>query len=86
MQFVAHTPCFRREAGSYGKDTRGMIRQHQFEKVELVHIVSPETSYAVLEELTANAEQILKLLGLPYRVNRVVYRRYGIQCGKDLRH
>ena len=68
MQFVAHTPCFRREAGSYGKDTRGMIRQHQFEKVELVHIVSPETSYAVLEELTANAEQILKLLGLPYRV------------------
>ena len=68
MQFVAHTPCFRREAGSYGKDTRGMIRQHQFEKVELVHIVSPESSYEVLEELTANAEQILKLLGLPYRV------------------
>ncbi len=68
MKFVAHTPCFRREAGSYGKDTRGMIRQHQFEKVELVHIVKPEESYAALEELTANAEKILKLLELPYRV------------------
>ncbi|MDE0308865.1 MAG: serine--tRNA ligase [Acidiferrobacterales bacterium] len=68
MKFVAHTPCFRKEAGSYGKDTRGMIRQHQFEKVELVHIVRPEDSYAALEELTSNAERILKLLGLPYRV------------------
>ena len=68
MKFVAHTPCFRREAGSYGKDTRGMIRQHQFEKVELVHIVKPETSYDALEELTSNAEKILQLLELPYRV------------------
>ena len=68
MKFVAHTPCFRKEAGSYGKDTRGMIRQHQFEKVELVHIVNPEDSYAALEELTSNAEKVLKLLGLPYRV------------------
>lgn len=68
MRFVAHTPCFRKEAGSYGKDTRGMIRQHQFEKVELVHIVKPEESYSALEELTANAEKILKLLELPYRV------------------
>ena len=68
MKFVAHTPCFRKEAGSYGKDTRGMIRQHQFEKVELVHIVRPEESYQTLEELTANAEKILKLLDLPYRV------------------
>lgn len=68
MKFVAHTPCFRKEAGSYGKDTRGMIRQHQFEKVELVHIVRPEDSYQILEELTANAEKILKLLDLPYRV------------------
>ncbi len=68
MKFVAHTPCFRKEAGSYGKDTRGMIRQHQFEKVELVHIVRPEDSYRTLEELTANAEKILKLLDLPYRV------------------
>ncbi len=68
MKFVAHTPCFRKEAGSYGKDTRGMIRQHQFEKVELVHIVRPEDSYQTLEELTANAEKILKLLELPYRV------------------
>ena len=68
MKFVAHTPCFRREAGSYGKDTRGMIRQHQFEKVELVHIAHPSNSYETLEELTANAEKILQLLELPYRV------------------
>ena len=68
IRLVAHTPCFRKEAGSYGKDTRGMIRQHQFEKVELVHISTPEASYTELEELTANAERILKLLELPYRV------------------
>jgi len=67
-KYAAHTPCFRSEAGSYGKDTRGMIRQHQFEKVELVHIVRPEDSYAALEELTSNAEQVLQGLGLPYRV------------------
>lgn len=68
LKFVCHTPCFRSEAGSYGKDVRGMIRQHQFEKVELVHIVTPAESYAALEELTANAEQVLQQLELPYRV------------------
>ena len=67
-KFIAHTPCYRSEAGSYGKDTRGMIRQHQFEKVELVHIVKPEESYDTLEELTQNAESILIKLDLPYRV------------------
>jgi seryl-tRNA synthetase len=68
LKFVAHTPCFRSEAGSYGKDTRGMIRQHQFEKVELVQIVKPENSIQALEELTQHAETILKKLNLPYRV------------------
>ena len=67
-KYVAHTPCFRSEAGSYGKDTRGMIRQHQFEKVELVQVVKPEDSYAALEELTGHAEKVLQGLGLPYRV------------------
>jgi seryl-tRNA synthetase len=68
LKFVAHTPCFRSEAGSYGKDTRGLIRQHQFEKVELVHIVRPQDSYEMLELLTGHAEQVLQRLGLPYRV------------------
>ena len=68
LQMVAHTPCFRSEAGSYGKDTRGMIRQHQFEKVELVQIVKPENSYDALERLTGHAEKVLQLLELPYRV------------------
>ena len=68
MRWVAHTPCFRSEAGSYGKDTRGMIRQHQFEKVEMVQIVRPEESQQALEELTAHAETILQKLELPYRV------------------
>jgi seryl-tRNA synthetase len=67
-KWVAHTPCFRAEAGSAGKDTRGMIRQHQFEKVELVQAVLPENSYAALEELTGHAENVLKQLELPYRV------------------
>jgi seryl-tRNA synthetase len=66
-KYVAHTPCFRSEAGSYGKDTRGMIRQHQFEKVELVQLVRPDDSDAALEELTGHAEVILKRLGLAYR-------------------
>ena len=65
---TAHTPCFRSEAGAYGRDTRGMIRQHQFDKVEMVRIVRPEDSYKHLEELTKNAEDILQRLGLPYRV------------------
>ena len=68
MKFVAHTPCFRSEAGSHGRDTRGMLRQHQFDKVELVHVVRPEDSYDALEELTAHAETVLKRLELPYRV------------------
>jgi seryl-tRNA synthetase len=68
QKFVAHTPCFRSEAGSYGKDTRGLIRQHQFDKVELVQIVRPEHSYAALEELTGHAAKVLDLLELPYRV------------------
>ena len=68
MRFVAHTPCFRSEAGAAGKDTRGLIRQHQFEKVELVQIVRPADSYAALESLTGHAEQVLQKLGLPYRV------------------
>jgi seryl-tRNA synthetase len=68
MKLTAHTPCFRSEAGSYGKDTRGMIRQHQFDKVELVHIAHPEKSYEALEELVGHAETILKKLELPYRV------------------
>lgn len=68
IKLVAHTPCFRSEAGSYGKDTRGMIRQHQFDKVELVQIVHPEKSYEALESLCSNAEAILQKLNLPYRV------------------
>jgi seryl-tRNA synthetase len=67
-KWVAHTPCFRSEAGSYGKDTRGMIRQHQFEKVELVQAVAADDSFQALEELTGHAEAILQKLGLAYRV------------------
>ena len=67
MRLTAHTPCFRSEAGSYGKDVRGMIRQHQFEKVELVHVVAPEESCRALEELTGHAEVVLQRLELPYR-------------------
>ena len=76
QKFVCHTPCFRSEAGSYGKDTRGMIRQHQFEKVELVMMVRPEDSWEALEELTGHAEHILRILGLPYQVVTL--------CGGDL--
>ena len=68
LKLTAHTPCFRSEAGSHGRDTRGMIRQHQFDKVEMVQIVHPEHSYQALEEMTTHAETILQLLGLPYRV------------------
>ena len=71
LKFVAHTPCFRSEAGSYGRDTRGMIRQHQFDKVELVQIVHPELSYDALEQLLAHAETILQKLALPYRVMKL---------------
>jgi len=68
LSYTAHTPCFRSEAGSYGKDVRGLIRQHQFNKVELVKIVEPQTSYEALEQLTSDAEEVLKRLGLAYRV------------------
>ena len=68
LKYCAHTPCFRSEAGSYGRDTRGMIRQHQFDKVEMVQIVHPDHSYAALEEMLSHAENILKKLELPYRV------------------
>lgn len=68
IKLTAHTPCFRSEAGSYGKDTKGMIRQHQFDKVEMVQIVHPSQSYEALEEMVGHAENILKALGLPYRV------------------
>ena len=68
VKYTAHTPCFRSEAGSYGRDTRGLIRQHQFDKVELVQLVQPEQSMQALEDLTGHAEKVLQLLGLPYRV------------------
>ena len=68
MRLTAHTPCFRSEAGSYGRDTRGMIRQHQLDKVEMVQIVHPDKSYEALEEMTGHAEAVLQALGLPYRV------------------
>jgi seryl-tRNA synthetase len=82
LKFVAHTPCFRSEAGAAGKDTRGMIRQHQFEKVELVHIVRPEESYAALEELTGHAESVLQALGLPYRVLALCAGDTGFSAAK----
>ena len=68
IRLTAHTPCFRSEAGSAGRDTRGMIRQHQFDKVEMVQITHPEKSYEALEEMTGHAEAVLQKLGLPYRV------------------
>ncbi|MEP7205533.1 MAG: serine--tRNA ligase [Casimicrobiaceae bacterium] len=79
---TAHTPCFRSEAGSYGKDTRGMIRQHQFDKVELVQIVTPEQSYAALEALTGHAETILQRLDLPYRVMALCTGDIGFAAAK----
>ncbi len=82
LKFVAHTPCFRSEAGASGKDTRGMIRQHQFEKVELVHIVRPEDSYSALEELTGHAEAVLQALGLPYRVVALCAGDTGFSAAK----
>jgi seryl-tRNA synthetase len=82
IRITAQTPCFRSEAGSYGKDTRGMIRQHQFEKVELVQIVHPERSYEALEELTGHAEAILRKLGLPYRVMALCTGDIGFASAK----
>ncbi len=82
VKFVSHTPCFRREAGTYGKDTRGMIRQHQFDKVELVQIVHPSASYAALETLLGHAETILKKLELPYRVVNLCMGDMGFSAAK----
>jgi seryl-tRNA synthetase len=82
LKFVAHTPCFRSEAGSYGRDTRGMIRQHQFEKVELVQLVDPQESYSALELLTTHAEQILQRLELPYRVVALCSGDLGFSAAK----
>lgn len=81
-KYVCHTPCFRSEAGSYGKDTRGMIRQHQFEKVELIRFVKPESSYQALEELTQEAEVILQKLELPYRVVSLCTGDLGFSAAK----
>jgi len=81
-KYVCHTPCFRSEAGSYGKDTRGMIRQHQFEKVELVQVVRPQDSYQALEELTAHAETVLQRLELPYRVVTLCTGDMGFAAAK----
>jgi len=81
-KYVCHSPCFRSEAGSYGKDTRGMVRQHQFEKVELVQLVRPEDSYAALEELTGHAEVILQRLNLPYRVVALCCGDLGFSAAK----
>jgi len=81
-KWVAHTPCFRSEAGNYGKDTRGLIRQHQFEKVELVQLVKPENSYLALEELTHHAETVLQRLELPYRVVSLCTGDLGFAAAK----
>lgn len=82
LKMVCYSPCFRKEAGSYGKDTRGMIRQHQFEKVELVQIVQPERSYQALEELTRHAETVLQKLELPYRVMSLCTGDIGFNAAK----
>ena len=82
LRYTAHTPCFRSEAGSYGKDTRGMIRQHQFEKVEMVQLVRPETSYDALEQLTGHAEAILQKLELPYQLVTLCTGDLGFSAAK----
>ena len=82
LRFTSHTPCFRSEAGSHGKDTRGLIRQHQFEKVEMVQIVKPEESWATLETMTGHAETILQKLGLPYRVLALCAGDTGFSAAK----
>jgi seryl-tRNA synthetase len=82
LKYTAYTPCFRREAGSYGKDTRGLIRQHQFNKVELVKFSRPEDSYRELESLLADAEEVLRRLGLPYRVITLCTGDMGFSAAK----
>ena len=80
LKFACHTPCFRSEAGSYSKDVKGMIRQHQFEKVELVQFVRPEDSYEALESLTSHAEEVLKKLELPFSEGVTLCGRHGFFC------
>jgi seryl-tRNA synthetase len=82
IKLTAHTPCFRSEAGSYGRDTKGMIRQHQFDKVEMVQIVHPSKSYVALEEMVGHAERILQDLGLPYRVVSLCVGDMGFGAAK----
>ena len=82
IKLTAHTPCFRSEAGSAGRDTRGLIRQHQFDKVEMVQIVHPDTSYAALESMVGHAEAILQKLGLPYRVMSLCTGDMGFGASK----
>jgi seryl-tRNA synthetase len=82
LKYTAHTPCFRSEAGSYGQDTRGLIRQHQFEKVEIVQLVEPKNSYIALEEMTSHAESILKLLDLPYQIIELCSGDLGFSSAK----
>ena len=86
LSYTAYTPCFRSEAGSYGRDVRGLIRQHQFDKVELVKITRPEDSYEALERLTRDAETVLQRLGLPYRTVTLSTGDMGLLGGEDLRH
>ena len=85
LRFVCHSPCFRSEAGSYGKDTRGMIRQHQFDKVEILQMVHPEKSAEAHEELTRHAETILQRLGLPYRTMMLCTGDLRLRERQDLR-
>ena len=82
LRMTAHTPCFRSEAGSGGRDVRGMIRQHQFDKVELVQVVHPDTSYAALEQMVNHAEVVLQRLGLPYRVVQLCAGDMGFSAAK----
>ena len=82
LHYAAHTPCFRKEAGSHGRDTRGMLRQHQFDKVELVHLTRPDDSYATLEALTGHAEAVLQRLELPYRVVTLCAGDIGFAAAK----
>ena len=82
LRLTAHTPCFRSEAGSYGRDTRGMIRQHQFDKVEMVQVTRPEDSYATLESMVGHAEAILQALELPYRVVALCTGDMGFSAAK----
>ena len=86
LKYTAYTPCFRSEAGSYGADVRGLIRQHQFDKVELVKFTTPEQSHDELEKLTRDAETVLEKLGLAVSARVALHRRHGIRRGQDLRH